>query len=159
MFTIASHFLLVSCILNTSIFAYASTSALCSFTFSSLLVFSILTFTLFSTNLFFIFLQSSFMFSMTPLWSEFISKPACNREVWTSLLNVFLMSAWSIWVSPWISIMVIMICHSLRGSQSNSMTHLMVEYCVGKYHVMFFGKYKKAPTLFIDHQGRIISNK
>ena len=51
MFTIASHFLLVSCIFNTSIFVYASTSALCSFTFSSLLVFSILTFTLFSTNL------------------------------------------------------------------------------------------------------------
>ena len=39
----------------------------------------------------------------------------------------------SIWVSPWISVIEITICYSLRGSASGSMTYLMVEHGVGKY--------------------------
>ena len=56
----------------------------------------------------------------------------------------------SIWVSPWISIMVIMICYSIRGSPNGSMTHVMAEHCVGKYHVMFFDIFEKAPTICVE---------
>ena len=46
--------------------------------------------------------------------------------------------------------MVIMICYSIRGSPSGSMTHLMVEHCVGKYHVIFSRIFQKAPTICVE---------
>ena len=56
----------------------------------------------------------------------------------------------SVWVSPWISIMVIMIYYFPRGSPSGSMTNLIVKNCVGKCHVMFFGIFEKAPNICVD---------
>ena len=46
--------------------------------------------------------------------------------------------------------MVIMIYYSVRGSPRGSMTHLMVENCVGKYHYMFFGIFEKTPTICVE---------
>ena len=49
-----------------------------------------------------------------------------------------------------ISIMMIMICYSIRSSPNGSMILFMVEHCIGKYHVMFFGTFEKAPTICIE---------
>ena len=92
---------------------------------------------------------------MTALWSEFASKPPYVRsrvmgKSSQCIFNEEIVCLVSIWVSPWIFIMVIVISYSLGGSAKGSMTHLMVEHCVGKYHVMFFGIFEKAPTICVE---------
>ena len=92
---------------------------------------------------------------MTALWSEFASKPPYVRsrvmgKSSKCIFNEEIFCLVSIWVSPWIFIMVIVISYSLGGSAKGSMTHLMVEHCVGKYHVMFFGIFEKAPTICVE---------